>query len=430
MRQIHINEIFVDDEKRIRKEFSPQAEAELTESIGRVLIQAPTLRYNASLDRMELVAGGRRLRSIRKLFEQGRSLLYNDTRLELGMVPYTAVSDLSPAEAYRVELEENIRRLDITWQERIMAQSRLDELLEKTNPDHTVVETARFIYGETPKPNEVHTVKNNIRLADHINNPAIQNAKTEREAISIVRRELEDFLREELVSLTPISQQDYLVLNADSADFLDGLLDESVTAAVTDPAYGIGADTFTLQGGQEVGELHEYEDTPENAERLVKLLATAKCFKPSAHIWMFCDIRLFERWKAVYAEHGWYVWPFPIIWDKVGVGNLLGNANGPRHCYEVILFAQRGSLRVTQVFNDILHVRADTFKDHAAQKPVELFRTLIAMSCVPGDTVIDICCGSGTIFEAAALAKVKASGCDISARSVALSQERIMAIVC
>jgi len=41
------------------------------------------------------------------------------------------------------------------------------------------------------------------------------------------------------------------------------------------------------------------------------------------------------------------------------------------------------------------------FKSHAAQKPPELYTTLLKMSAVPGDTILDAFAGSGTIFLAA-----------------------------
>jgi len=124
---------------------------------------------------------------------------------------------------------------------------------------------------------------------------------------------------------------------------------------------------------------------------------------------------------------GWYVWPHPIIWDKQGVGALLGAANGPRHTYETILFAQRGKRTITKVFADVLRVRADTMKDHAAQKPVELIQQLIDFSCLPGETVLDPCCGSGTIFPAANRSKVSAIGIEFDEKYHAMAKLRINA---
>lgn len=40
-------------------------------------------------------------------------------------------------------------------------------------------------------------------------------------------------------------------------------------------------------------------------------------------------------------------------------------------------------------------------RTHAAQKPVELLKTIIECSTLPGDFVLDPCCGSGSTLVAA-----------------------------
>ena len=85
-------------------------------------------------------------------------------------------------------------------------------------------------------------------------------------------------------------------------------------------------------------------------------------------------------------------------------------AAGLRRSYEFILWAQKGGKEFGQVWSDVIEVPTVRDKIHAAQKPVELYHTLLRRSCLPGDKVLDPCCGAGTIFPAATRASCRATG--------------------
>jgi DNA modification methylase len=73
----------------------------------------------------------------------------------------------------------------------------------------------------------------------------------------------------------------------------------------------------------------------------------------------------------------------------------------------------------------VFEVSAETAKLHAAQKPVELIRELIALSFFPGEHILDPCAGSGTIFRAAKLAKVRATGIELNPQSIGFCKQAI-----
>jgi DNA modification methylase len=52
-------------------------------------------------------------------------------------------------------------------------------------------------------------------------------------------------------------------------------------------------------------------------------------------------------------------------------------------------------------------------RTHAAEKPIALLRHLLHLATIPGDLVLDPCCGSGSIFEAATLQKCRAIGIEL-----------------
>jgi DNA modification methylase len=421
--QIEITNIVV-EESRIRRHFDPAAIRELADSIAaRGLIHAPVIRITDGAH--TLIAGERRFRAINTLYSEGRTFNYNGQPIPLGILPFTTIADLPLSEVYAIELEENIIRRDISWQERIAAQKRLHELRVSENPEHTIADTAAIIYGGTPTPVETHQTRVNVLLADHLHDPDVSRAKDEREATQIARRKMEALLTSELAARTTIDASAHTLLQGNCIDLLPVLTPGSIDCMITDPPYGIDADTFTKQGGAIDSIDHHYDDSFSNASDIVHAIATAACMKPDSHIWMFCDIRKFNAWVAEFEFAGWYVWPQPIIWDKGGVGSLMGAANGPRHTYEAILFAQRGSRRIGKVFPDVLRVRTESDKLHAAQKPVELYQQLLELSCIAGETVLDPCCGSGTIFPAATAAKLIAIGMELDPTQHANAKLRV-----
>jgi DNA modification methylase len=91
----------------------------------------------------------------------------------------------------------------------------------------------------------------------------------------------------------------------------------------------------------------------------------------------------------------------PLIWNKNGQGNIIGNVDGPRRTYEAILYARRGGRKVQRVGADVLTHSPVRLSRHAAEKPVSLYVELLSFSVLPGQEVLDPCCGTGPVFVAA-----------------------------
>jgi len=425
VRTCHISQISVSPE-RIRKHIDPGALQELAESIQANGLYHALVLQPAPNGEWTLIAGERRLRALQQLISAGEQVRYDAQTLPPGHVPFATLADLDPITALTVELEENVIRRDISWQERVAAEKRLHELRCQLNPQHTFADTARIIHGDAATPQDTFNTKLNVTLAAHLDDPEIANAKTEREAVAIARRKLERLFVSELAARLPDTSASHALHLADATDFLANAPAASVDVILTDPPYGIGMHECRPQSTQQDRTLtHAYADDFETAQRINLAIAKAACLKPDAHIFLFCDVRLFATWHKLFSDHGWYVWPQPMIWYKGGTGSLLGHANGPRHCYEAILFAQRGFKRFKESVPDVLEIRPDVSKQHAAQKPVELYTRLLKLSADPGDTVLDPCCGSGTIFPAATALKLKAIGVENDESSYNLAKTRL-----
>jgi len=112
---------------RQRQEHDIEAHQELIASISKLgLLHPPVLRVVG--EDYVLVAGERRVRAMADMIALGEPIKHGGVTAFLGMIPYTYFGDLSALEAEEAELDENIKRKDLTWQERAVATSRLAAL--------------------------------------------------------------------------------------------------------------------------------------------------------------------------------------------------------------------------------------------------------------------------------------------------------------
>jgi DNA modification methylase len=174
------------------------------------------------------------------------------------------------------------------------------------------------------------------------------------------------------------------------------------------------------------GTAHSYADTEEYALDCYKLVAEHgyRVAKEKAHCYVFLDPRYWHEISLLFTLAGWNVWPTPLIWNK-GNGMLPKPEHGPRRTYEMILFASKGEKKVLRVAPDVITCPLVVDRDHGAQKPVLLYFDLLTRSALPGNTVLDLFAGSGTIFPAANKAKVIATACEIHKPYYDLALSRI-----
>jgi DNA modification methylase len=433
MRKILLSDIII-RENRQRTEFDSQALADLKESIEqRGLMHPPVLRSEGP--DMVLVAGERRLRAIAEMHELGSILTCDGEIFEEGWCPYTTLGDLSPLEAEEAELDENLKRMDLTWQEHAAATARLHKLRlaqraeenaiassvgEPVKVAHTVAETALELLGRSDGAYQ-DQIRKEIIVAKHLANPAIAKAKSADEAFKILKKAEEAEKNVELArtvgatfnaDLHMLLQRDCLGYMEEQVDIVKNCPEEAFDVILTDPPYGMGADQFGDAGGKMAGIEHRYDDSSE-AWRMLMTEWTELSYlvtKPKAHAYVFCDFDKFHELKQMMELAGWYVFRTPLVVHKLNSGRVPLPDQGPRRQYEIILYAIKGKKQTTHIYPDVIPCGADENMSHGAQKPVALFQNLLQRSVQAGDRVLDTFAGSGTIFEAAHAFKVTAVG--------------------
>lgn len=409
---VKISEIII-AENRQRRFFPEKEQKELVNSIVSKGLFHPILVRQIGIDQYLLVAGERRLKALTSIAEAGVSFIHNNKAIPPGQIPVTHLGELEEYDLREAELEENILRVDLTWQERARAVADLADLrraqAQEEGETCTISDIASEVAGRKVEGSAVTAISETLLVAKHLDDPEVQQAQNIKEAFKIIKKKAEAEHRKTLAATYAESGSTHTVHHGSAFNFAPSLPEGRYTCIVTDPPYGVNADKFGEQGDG-----HNYKDDIAFATECVTLIAKEgfRVTKENAHCYMFLDISNFEAFKLIFQLHGWNVWATPLIWYK-RTGILPSPEYGPRRTYEAILYARKGRHSVKFVKDDVLVYHAvRQGKLHAAQKPVDLYVDLLSRSCNPGDLVLDLFMGSGTIFPAANTLSLQATGCD------------------
>lgn len=416
-------------EARIRKAFPEVDIEELAESIEHYgLMHAIVTRP----DGVTLIAGERRLRAIKILHEWKKPFKYNGKEVEPGYIPVVSLAEFTKLGYIEAELEENLKRLNLTWQEKSNAIAALHELgvseAKERGETHTFTDTARELSGREDVGGRYTTdVTRSILLTAWADDPEVAKAKTEKDALKIIEKKARAKHREVLAKEYNLSEEDtpHELYQGDLRNVMITLEEGKFDCIIADPPFGISSDKFENQNAIQ----HDYDDSEEYSTEIYEFIAEIGWTKTKveAHIYIFVDINMFGHVYSIFEEIGWKVWNTPLIWYRQGgIGILPRPDHGPRRTYEAILYAIKGDKQViTRGAPDVLAVHHDTSIERGAHKPPLLYHELMIRSCLPGSYILDPCCGAGPIFPAANKASMYATGIEIDPIGYSISFERL-----
>lgn len=418
MRIVAISDIDVGD--RQRTAMKPAEVEKLRESILRSGLIHPLLVNTNGADRLSLIAGERRLTAISAITEP---YVHGSEIIQPGFVPVTEASELSEVARKELELDENLLREDLSWKDRARAIADLHGLREAERGEQSVRATAEEIAATTGRPlsSMQSEVSRSLFVAQHLNNPKVAKASSLKDAQNILSREFEAIVNNDLRSAIG-DKTEHTLLEGSCIELLQTLDEAQFDCILTDPPYGMGADSFG-----DAHNTHHYKDDRETALDIAEVIFFHgfRLCKPQAHLYMFCDINLFHELRSLAEQSGWHTFRTPLIWTKGGgMGVDPWPQRGFRRSYECILYAERGGKPYNKFLSDVIEVPSIADPSHPAAKPVELFRRLLERSCLPGDSVLDPCAGTGTIFPAANALRVRAVGIEFDSTYAAIASAR------
>lgn len=434
--QLHVVDIHLlkIPDNRQRREFKAEEVVKLANSISTLgLIHPVVIRLDEDNDYV-LVAGERRIKAMLYVWNFGQKVKCGTEEFPEGKIPCIFQGEMDPIDAYEMELEENTRRADLTWQERAQATSRLFELrsaqaVRKGEPPPSYGDIAKETKGDSGSA--LDDTRKEILVSRHLEDPEVQRAKSADEAFKILKRKEEgrkNAALAETVGLT-FTADVHKLLHGDCLELMGTLPTESIDVILTDPPYGIDADKYGDSGGR-TGGAHFYDDSFDTWSGLMKVLAVEsfRVAKPAAHLYIFCDIDNFVFLKAYMSAAGWDVFRTPIIWHNPTAMRAPWPEHGPQRKYQLCLYAKKGDRHVTKLSPDLISYQSDDNLGHQAQKPVALYDDLLRRSVRAGDTVLDPFCGTGTIFPAAHALKCQAIGIEMDASAYGIGIQRIQSL--
>ena len=435
---VPINSIIVKSNRQ-RREFDLGPLEELKESMQRRagLQNAPVVRFESG--ETVLVSGERRLRAARDLHDLGLEFRYGGAPVPVGLMPVVPIGELSELEAEEAELDENLRRTDLTWQEKAMASARLMRLREKQadaagKPGPTVADITREVRPDASTfVGEAHTAtRNEILVARHLADPEVAKAKTIGDAVKILKKREEVTLNQMLAATVGASfgAHSHQLLNADCLEWLATTAPGQFDIILSDPPYGMGADEFGDSGQGPSAGAHFYKDDYETWKQLMGLLPALlfRAAKAEAHAYLFCDLDRFADLRQVMTFAGWKVHRTPLVWHNPDGFRAPWPEQGPQRQYELVLYAVKGDRKTTKLASDVLSYRRDASLGHPAQKPVALLRDLLSRSARPGDRVLDAFAGSGSTVAACHEMKLPCTGLELDAGAYGIAVKRLQGL--
>src|SRR6056300_111065 len=409
------------------------------------LIHPPVLNFKDDLPegkRCELVAGWCRTTAFQML--------------GLTEIPYTYRENMSNVEYREVELEENFRRKDMTWQEKVCAVADIHKL------------KAQKAGAEGTKWGQAHTGKLLGTSAGHINNclkiaasikshdEEIKNAAGVQECLQIYLKRKDDKLASYIAeqagvqttkaspitgagpirgeaginlsdvvdtasqtsssveSVSTTSTIEYtqntkfdlskIIYNEDNRDWFSRQKPESVDLVYTDIPFGIDMDNLDFNAS-DLDRVAEAHDVEENIEQMPVFLDNAyNVLKDGKYCAFWYDLAHHEKLLNWGKDIGFSVQPYPLVWCKTHpCRNRAGNIWWTKAVeYVMVMRKGQATLRNPQTKNYYL---ADGSAERKMQrnpfsKPFEVSKQVIEPLGIPGDFMVDPYAGEGSLVRA------------------------------
>ena len=406
--------IFIDREARQRRAINT---AGLKDSIALRGVLNPII-----IDReLRLVAGERRLTAC----------------LELGIpsIPCRYIEDLEPFEAMIIELEENVKRSDLTWLDTTQAVTSLHSAYLSRDPSWTQSKTAEAL---AMSPSDITRY---LRVGAELSNPRIASLTSLETAYNMLKRQDERRAGDAVSSILAAS---HLVIPgapsaaAQASTLASGPVTTNPTGTQTpagvaaEPSeappilhidfsswlatysgppfnflhcdFPYGINVFDGQYGDATGTQH-YDDSPDVYFSLIKLLADNldRVVAHSAHVMFWFSMEHYVSTLSMFSRlMPDIVWQkHPLLWVKSdNVGIMPDPRRGPRRVYETCLIGTRGDRPLVKPVSNAYVCPTDKTY-HPSTKPEPMLRHFFQMFVDNGTRLLDPTCGSASALRAA-----------------------------
>jgi len=386
------------------------------------LLQYPVLDQDNNL-----VAGGRRLQAMEAL--------------GWTKIPITRKSGVSELRLREMELEENIQRVNLTWQEDTKLRQQILKIKQEiygvkgAGKSSTGISANEIAVGMGESPSSFSA---DVRLAEAMDViPGLSDCKDKASAFKMMKQLYEKLLVDELETRrqdsphtlsTAVTKADAWFKIGDAITELEQTTENQGWGFIdVDTPYAI--DLMNIKKGDSDDLLikHNYlEWTPENyvrdctrtAKELYRL-AAPDCFM----VWWFAIqwyqplYQLLTQCAEKNPEFSWNVRPVPGVWYAKGGSQTNAPETNLASSYEAFFICSKGKPAIQQ------RGRANVFefqklspdkKIHPTEKPIELYAELLRTFARPSTPCYSAYLGSGVAIRAALSLGMQLEGRDLN----------------
>jgi ParB-like chromosome segregation protein Spo0J len=314
------------------------------------------------------------------------------------------LDELDPIELQLLELEENLKRSELNWQDQVKAVANLHKILSAKDPEWTQEKTADYL-GFTQS-----YVAERLSVAANLSDAKISKASDISTAKNIIKREATRAVDNEINSMLQVVEPETKaktkskIFNEDFIKWSESYSGAKYNLIHCDFPYGIDHQK-SEQGNIQGGAFEGYSDSEDVYWKLCSALCTAtpRLALPSAHLMFWFSMKFYSRTiKFIEENSDWeLVTEHPLIWLKSDNKGIVSDVTRrPRNIYETALIFSRGDRKIiTPISNAYACPTSKSF--HASEKPEPMLRHFFRMFVDDYSEVLDPTCGSGTAIRAA-----------------------------
>ena len=344
----------------------------------------------------KLIAGERRLKAHKKL------------KWEFVEVRY--IKDLEDIQKKEIELEENIQRSAFTWQEEVSAKAQLHKLKQKIYgkavKGHDTGDTWGLRDTADALGESVGSTSMDIQLARGMKLfPELLREKTKSTAYKKLKQKREAILQGELAKRLKDRGviENPNVIQGNCIEEMGKMEPSSIDLIIADPPFGIDFDKAEGVGKSHASVYPISDDEFTIMDMMDKAFAQMfRVLKDDRHAYIFYGCQHYDTILKLLRKHGFDVHDRPNIWDKLS-GGFPSQSINFTSSYEPFFFCTKGRRKLNGTPRDVFPIKRvpPQRKIHPTEKPTELLRTLVKLSSLPGEKVLDPFAGSGSTLVAA-----------------------------
>ena len=428
---INVNDIIIPADRQ-RKDLGDITG--LVNSIENVGLISPIVVEPTENGKFILIAGERRLTAFRKT--------------KMSYIEAVTMEGLSDSDRTLVELEENIRRKQLSWQEEIKATALYARLLKAPadvvakalgiSPNSlsmqlTVAEALETApkYAEASSWTACYTIYgiDQKRKMDSAFEDLLQG---EEPASALPEIDLADLEGDAPpLRVAPVKRptqasyasKSFEAIEASFLDWAPSYTGKRFNLIHCDFPYGLNMGEEALQNSAPRWDTGDgrYADSPELFTDLCRTFFDTqdKFIADSAHCIFWLAAKNYGKIAARFIHYGWSVCDVPLIWHKSDNAGIAPDVRRwPRRTFEMAIFASRGDRKIVKVKG--ASYSGPTTKDHhLSEKPRAMLEHFFGMVVDGFTEVLDPTCGGGHALLMAKEAGAKSGlGLDVVADHV------------